>query len=445
MLHALLLAAALVAAATPLDTRHAALLDALSSDHGGMSCSPAELRAEAAEATMQSVGRVEGEIVVVAHLNGGCLCGAHNCPVYTLRLTAAKPRILMTMFGYGVSMHPDSPLPRIVVRAHDSALISNEETYAYRGGRYVDVENARVRGDTGARKADVAVRFAPGASSAQFHGSASRDWYDAYTFDAEKGQQLLIDGVRSPADVRAVLVLGDRGFAGFRAGEAFTLPATGTYQLHVVIDKDQVTPYSLTLAIGNNLRSRLPRPRAAGAALPRTPDAALLGWVRSVPAVRCFPSVFAAWTDAKGATGVVLTRITPKQFARTYSRHDGPSAVAGGGEYDSYGAGRVASTGAAVLEKGGPEEDSFLAVLADTPAPSIPVVALRGVPRLGLGLGLGSTRATVEAALGAARSESACGLDAVHYGPRPQPASEADVWFFYRSGVVVGFVHWEAV
>ena len=445
MLHALLLAAALVAAATPLDTRHAALLDALSSDHGGMSCTPAELRTAAGDATIQNVGRVDGDDVVVAHLNGGCLCGAHNCPVYALRLTAAKPRILMTTFGYGVSMRADSPLPRIVVRAHDSALISSEETYAYRGGRYADVENARVRGDTGARKADVAVRFAPGASSAQLHGSAARDWYDAYTYGAEKGQQLLVDGVRSPADVRFVLVLGDRGFDGFRAGKPFTLPATGTYQLQVAIDKDQAIPYSLTLAIGNNLRSSAPRLRAAAVALPRTPDAALLAWVRSIPAVRCFPSVFAAWTDAKSATGVVLTRITPKQFAATYSPHDAPPAVAGGGGHDSYGAGRVASTGAAVFDKGGPEEDSYLAVLAGTPAPSQPVAAVRAAPRLGGGLGLGSARATVEAALGAARSESACGFEAVHYGPRPQPASEADVWFFYRAGVVVGFVHWEAV
>jgi hypothetical protein len=248
MVHALLLGAALLAAA-PLDTRHAALLDAMSSDHGGMSCSAAELRAEAADATVQSVGRVDGDEVVVAHLNGGCLCGAHNCPVYTLRLTAGKPRVLMTTFGYGLTTHADAPLPRIVVRSHDSALISVEETYAYRGGRYVDVENARVRGDTGARKPDVAVRFAPGASSAQLHGSASANWYDAYTFDAQKGQRLLVDGVRSRAKVRLALSGPGATLFDVRAGMPFALPATGTYQLHVENGAETDVPYALTLAI----------------------------------------------------------------------------------------------------------------------------------------------------------------------------------------------------
>lgn len=184
------------------------------------------------------------------------------------------------------------------------------------------------------------------------------------------------------------------------------------------------------------------------AALPASPSPALVQWVQSIPAVRCFPTAFSMWTGSKPGVDVPLTRITTKQFFGMHSapdRRDVTTTVAGGGERDEYGLGRVATTGAAVFDKGGPEEDNYLAVLAGTPAAPRAVPALRGAPRLSGGLGLGSPRAAVEAALGAARAQAACGLDAVHYGPRPQPASEADLWFFYRGGVVVGFVRWEAV
>ncbi|HEY0380940.1 MAG TPA: hypothetical protein VGC72_01965 [Candidatus Elarobacter sp.] len=249
MLHAVLLGTALLAAA-PLDARHAAVLDALSAGNDA-ACTPAELRAQAADASVQPLGRVGGDDVVVAHLNGGCLCGAHNCPVYALRLTPGKPRVLMTTFGYGIWTHADAVLPRIVVRSHDSAMVSDEETYAYRGGRYVQVDAARLRGDTGARKPSaVAVRFAPGASAAQLHGSAAIGWYDGYTFDAAKGQRLLIGGVRSRAKIRLSLFGPDGNpLDGLRARTPFTLPAPGTYRLHVENDAEQDVPYALTLAI----------------------------------------------------------------------------------------------------------------------------------------------------------------------------------------------------
>lgn len=345
MLHAFLLAAVLAVAAAPLDTRHAALLDALSSDHGGMSCSPAELRTAAAGATIESAGRVDGDDVVVAHLNGGCLCGAHNCPVYALRLAANKPRILMTTFGYGVAMHADSPLPRIVVRSHDSASISFEETYAYRGGRYVLAENARVNTDTGVRTLIVAT----------------------------------------PA------------------------PA--------------------------------PKSVAAG---PRTtaPDPALMRWAQAIPAVRCVPAAFGAWSSARtngnDASGVPVTPIAGAAFARTgFAARPKLTTVAGGGDGDAYFLARVPSTGDAVLAfDGAGGEDTFTAVIAGTPAPPRAVAAPAAPPRAG-GIGLGSTRAAVESALGAARANVLCGLGVVHYSQSQPRASVAELWVFYRDGIVV--------
>ncbi len=250
MLHAFLLGAALLAAAplaaAPLDTRHAAVLDAISSEGG---CTPAELRTAAAGASIRPLGRVDGRDVVLAQVFASCICGAQNCPYYALALGSGKPRVLLSTFGIGVSTQPDTPLPRLVVRAHDSALVSVVETYAYRGGRYAGIDSARLREDTGVRKSAVAVRFPPGASAAQLHGSASVGWYDAYTFDAGKGQRLSIDGVRSRANVTLSLYGPDGKPYDVRAGVPLTLPATGTYQLHVENGAEQDAPYVLTLAI----------------------------------------------------------------------------------------------------------------------------------------------------------------------------------------------------
>jgi hypothetical protein len=250
MLHAFLLGAMLLAAAplaaAPLDARHAAVLDAISTEDG---CTPAELRTAAAGASIRTLGRAGGRDVVLAQVFASCICGAQNCPYYALALGAGKPRVLLTTFGIGVSTQPDAPLPRLVVRAHDSALVSVVDTYAYRGGRYTQVDSARLREDTHARKSAVAVRFPPGASSTQLHGSASIGWYDAYTFYAGKGQRLLVDGVRSRAGVSLSLYGPDQQSYDLRAGVPLTLRATGTYHLHVENASEHDVPYALTLAI----------------------------------------------------------------------------------------------------------------------------------------------------------------------------------------------------
>ena len=247
MLRSLLLGYVLLAAApAPLDARHTVLIGVLA-DYETMGCTRAQLRAVAADATIERVGRVDGDDVVLAHLRGGCPCRA-DCPVIALRLTSGGPRILLWSAGYWHAVHADTPLPRIVVRRHDVPPVSDEETYAYRGRRYVDVENARVRSDSGERKPDIAVRFAPGASSSQLHGIASRGWDDRYTFGAEKGQQLVVDGLSSRGTV-ALVLSGGRRLCDVSVGVPETLRATGPYILHVRPASERAVPYALRLAI----------------------------------------------------------------------------------------------------------------------------------------------------------------------------------------------------
>ncbi len=196
------------------------------------------------------LGRLGGDGVVLAEVESPCLCGAQNCPYYVLRLAAGAPRVLLSSFGVTVRTRPAAPLPIVVVRAHDSAAVSVESTYAYRGGRYAALAEARVRGSDGARKQAVPVRFAAGASSAPLRGSAAPGWYDEYVFAASRGQRLLIDGVRSRAHVSLAL-FGPDGAAdeGLRAGVPFRLPASGTYRLHVESDAESDVPYGLRLTI----------------------------------------------------------------------------------------------------------------------------------------------------------------------------------------------------
>ncbi|MEA2666671.1 MAG: hypothetical protein QOI11_3615 [Candidatus Eremiobacteraeota bacterium] len=252
---AVLLAAAPVIAAAPLDRSHAALLSALVRGDGGAGCTSAQLRAAAAGAALRSLGRVEGDEVVLAAVEASCLCGAQNCPYYALRLGAGAPRVLLSTFGIDAKTRPgerSAALPAVVVRAHDSALVSVESVYAYRNGRYDTVREARVRGSDGARKpgAPVPVRFAAGASSAPLRGTVSLGWEDAYAFAASKGQRLLIDGVRSPERLRLTLFVPPGGSAtSLRAGVPFALPASGTYRLNVETDAESDAPYALTLAI----------------------------------------------------------------------------------------------------------------------------------------------------------------------------------------------------
>ena len=248
MLIALL--AAYVAAA-PLDAQHTAVLQVISRGEDAGACSSEQKRKMAAEATLRRLGRVGGDDVVLALVADPCICGAANCPYYAIRLVPGNPRVLLST--YAITVHDAdhaSPLPGLVVDAHSSAMVTDEMTYAFRGGAYVAVSSMRVRGTDHARKPNgIPVRFAPGASSAQLRGTVSLGWYDAYTFDAAKGQRLTIDSVRSQSPVTMVLYGPHDRTATLTPGVPVTLSSSGSYQFQIENGSESDVPYTLRFSI----------------------------------------------------------------------------------------------------------------------------------------------------------------------------------------------------
>jgi regulator of extracellular matrix RemA (YlzA/DUF370 family) len=241
-----------VVAAAQLDAAHAAVLGVLTDSPDAGGCEPAALRKIAADASIRKLGRVDGDDVVLASVESPCICGAQNCPSIAIRVTRGKPRELLTVYAIGVrTTGRANPLPDLIADAHDSAMVIDETTYSYRNGTYAIVDSARVRASDHARKPNtLPVRFAPGASSANLHGTVSVGWHDAYMFGASKGQKLLIDGVRSHAKLRLLLFgAKDADFSEVRAGVPFTLPASHTYRLQVENDSEEDVPYTFTLSV----------------------------------------------------------------------------------------------------------------------------------------------------------------------------------------------------
>jgi hypothetical protein len=211
----------------------------------GCGTSPPRRRSESSD-------KVAGDDVILAGVQDPCICGAQNCPSYAIRLSSGAPRVLLSVFAIAVrDADRSQPLPGLIVDMHDSAMVASETTYAFRGGTYVAVASARVRATDRARKPNaIPVRFAAGASSARLHGTSSLGWYDAYSFDAAKGQRLTVDGVSSR--VKLTLTLFGPQYessAPLTPGAAFTLPKSGSYVLHVEAESESDVPYTARLSI----------------------------------------------------------------------------------------------------------------------------------------------------------------------------------------------------
>jgi len=229
----------------------AALAAAVSTSRIGDGCTAAEVRGAIAQANVRQLGTAGGDPVVLVSLTAACMCGNVNCPWLVVR-AGRSAAVLLTTYAFDVGVErSNEPLPRLREHAHDSALVTDEELDAYRGGRYVPVAVYRVRGDTGARKPDaVPVRFAAGASAARLHGSIAAGWYDAYTFDAARGQRLTVNDVTSRATVSLTLFDGVSGHAvDVHPGVPVTLQRSGTFRLSVDGPDERETPYALTLSI----------------------------------------------------------------------------------------------------------------------------------------------------------------------------------------------------
>jgi len=240
--------------AAALDGPHSALRSAIDADSDYGACSAAERQTAAAQADIRILGQINGRSVVLAGVHASCVCGNVNCPWHVLRLDPGKPRVLFSTYAFQMdAIGTEKPLPKLRAQAHDSALVTDEATVAYRDGRYVTIETARVRGDTGARKPnDVPVHFAYGASSARLKGSVSLGWYDEYALAAAKGQRLTIDGVTSQKKLSLTLFRPNSAqVVDVAPGTPVTLGSSGTFRLHVENGGDTDAPYALTLTIRN--------------------------------------------------------------------------------------------------------------------------------------------------------------------------------------------------
>lgn len=229
----------------------AALASAIATSKIGDGCSPVEVRSAIARADVRRIGAVGGDPVILVSFESPCMCGNVNCPWLVVR-TGHPTAVLLATYAFSVGVEAaNEALPRLRERAHDSALVTDETVDAYHEGRYGPVAVYRVRGDTDARKPDaLPVRFAPGASSARLHGSVATGWYDDYTFDAERGQHLTIDGLTGAgASTLTLIVPGGNSTVELHPGRPLTLDRSGTYRLHVDGADERERPYAFTLAI----------------------------------------------------------------------------------------------------------------------------------------------------------------------------------------------------
>lgn len=224
-----------------------ALARALDSD--GTGCSAAELHGIVQKADVSTLGTIDGSRVILAAVSGSCICGTVNCPYVVLRLDGARTSVLLHTYGYAVGPFGKArPLPNLREVTHDSALVSDVTTDAYRNGKYVAIDTQRVRGDTGESKPDtVPVRFAPGTTSAVVHGSVSEGWYDQYTFAAAAEQRITVGG---PTRLTYTLsVESSDEPTELRPGRAVTLPKGGRYRLLVDGAGDAEEAYRATITI----------------------------------------------------------------------------------------------------------------------------------------------------------------------------------------------------
>ena len=242
-----------------LDAVHAGLLAAMLRE--GTGCSSSELRDVVRTADVERIGRLGGRQVVLASVHGPCACGNVNCPYYVMR----GGDVLLSTDGYSVQRRAGAPLPLLVVLAHDSALVSDETTFAYRNGRYLEARSVMVRGTDGARKpVTTAIRFAPGTSSAGVRGAVSLGWDDEYTFVANAGQQVTLTA-RPSAPLTMSLAAESGGSTAVRSGMPLRLRAGGRYTVLVETGAEREVSYSLQLTIVTASRSaQTPRHGSAG-------------------------------------------------------------------------------------------------------------------------------------------------------------------------------------
>lgn len=144
-----LFAASLLGVGPSTDTTRRAVLEVVTRTSATTSCDRATLRKAVIDAAIVPIGRLGGDEVVTAEVRDPCMCGIANCPEYVIK-TGAHPRVLLEDSGLEIKVLRvrAASLPNIVTTAKDSAAVYVENTYAFRGGKYVRVRSATVRADS---------------------------------------------------------------------------------------------------------------------------------------------------------------------------------------------------------------------------------------------------------------------------------------------------------
>jgi hypothetical protein len=198
----------------------------------------------------QPVRLRSGARMTVARGMDACVCAAQNCPTFVLYAeTGGRYRTVLSDFTIESNVAADGTA---TMTAHDSAAVSNRSIYRWDGKRYALVRSERVdlRSAT-VKPMNVALSFAPGASSATVSGRAAFGFGDTYVLRAKAGQTLslrLTTPVGKP-DGRVTIFFDNGVFA--QAGTHWTgrLKASGTYSIAVDGAGETLQPYSLTVAI----------------------------------------------------------------------------------------------------------------------------------------------------------------------------------------------------
>ena len=194
-----------------------------------------------------------GDDVVFAEVFDPCICGAQNCPYYAIRLTAGKPRVLLSGFAVATrDADRATPLPGIVADMHDSAMIIIEDRYTYRDGKY---GHGRLRACPRERPRPQAGRRRAGTvRGGGVVGALARQRLARLVRSVRLRREHRPTAHRRRRELaregRAHAVRPERpGDPGFARRCAVPLPAGGTYRLQVDNDSETDVPYALSLAI----------------------------------------------------------------------------------------------------------------------------------------------------------------------------------------------------
>lgn len=182
---------------------------------------------------------------------GGCLCGAVNCTERVYRRDGERFVLLLKDSGFGLEAASEGHhgWRDVIVSGRNNALVSFHNRHQFDGRRYRLAEQTVENMDTGETKpAQRSIRFAQGASGAEYRGKVARGFPDTYTLRARAGQTMI---VRITGQAQLSLMQRNGGSFLADATDHFEgkLPADGEYWLSVDGSSEESSEYRMTVEI----------------------------------------------------------------------------------------------------------------------------------------------------------------------------------------------------